>query len=125
MFLINSLNLSPSFPFQPQPDYLMALSSFLFIFAGILFGILIPVFILKRAKTYIDENPGKIQDLLNKKRLFIESVTSNEARKLLNQSELLDNSMTCFQCGGKIFPHEKYCSNCGDSTRDEFNPIKY
>ncbi len=126
--VINSELNPPQSPFswihQSGPNYFLILFMIPFLLAGIGFGIIVPLFIIKKALSEIKQNPTKIEELQQRKRTFIHSMTSKEALNLFENS-LEDNIITCFQCGAKIWPQEKFCSNCGDSTSDEFNQVAF
>ena len=120
LYMINlQFNPDPTFLWAyTGPNYFIILFMIPFLLAGIGFGFILPFYLIKRAVTSVHENPDKINQLENKRRNFTNSITSPEAKKLVETSSL-ERVMTCFQCGSKIFPHEQFCSNCGDSTKEE------
>lgn len=125
MILSSALNiLQPiSVQSQPEPDYIMALFSLPFILGGIIIGLIVPFVLIISEIKVLRENPTKVEELLSQKKLFIDSITSSKAKKQLAMVELTDKSISCFQCGAKIYPNDQFCSNCGDTTKDEFSSV--
>ncbi len=36
----------------------------------------------------------------------------------------VNKTVNCFECGETLFPSDKFCPNCGDSTKEEhFQPV--
>ena len=103
----------------PEYIYFLAFLSLLFIIVGLFVSLTIPFLIIRRVIVTMKQSSVKIEELIDQKRLFIESITSKEAKKQINQDKLSDTTMTCFQCGTTIFQQEKFCSNCGKSKKDE------
>ena len=129
LFVIDQwVNNSPaqgtSAPFQSEMKTIILVFMIPFLLIGIVVAIFVPIFLIIRARKAVKENPAKLKALKQKKRNFIESITSTEARNMF-MNAMDETVITCFQCGAKILPHEEYCSNCGDSTKEELKSAGY
>ena len=120
----NSPTQGTSAPIQSEMKNIILVFMIPFLLIGIAVGIFMPIFLIIRARKAVKENPAKLQALKQKKKNFIDSMTSTEAQNMF-MNTMNETTVTCFQCGAKILPHEEYCSNCGDPTREELKSTGY
>ena len=74
--------------------------------------------------TFIIKGMSNSSNLMDREMVRIEQEkrefygsSDNQAYKEIN------NNLKCFQCGSKIEKTDMFCSNCGDSTKDELENV--